>query len=104
MFKKHEEELFDHAVDYSLNYIEYNQLFFSFQDHGIYFGTASSSTYSSTININLLNGEPFELKDLFRSGYAKVVSELAISRIRNSVSKTLRKCMMIKSFISKTGS
>ncbi|MCK5860413.1 DUF3298 and DUF4163 domain-containing protein [Abyssibacter sp.] len=76
LFNNHEKEQFDHVSDYDLKSNKNNIISFTFIDHGVYVGAATSVTHSSSLNINLVNGAPFELKDLFRSGYHTFLSDL----------------------------
>lgn len=76
VYNNHEEDMFDHVVTYKVISLEYDILSISFEDSGVYVGAATSQTISVTLNINLSTGEPFELKDLFRSGYKEPLLQL----------------------------
>lgn len=76
LLKGHEEAYSDHESRYELKSNINNIISFTFEDNGEYVGAVTSFTDNSSLNINLVNGAPFELKDLFRSNYKKLLSSL----------------------------
>lgn len=82
VYNNHEDDLFDHVVTYNVISLEYDMLSVALEDNGAYVGAATSVTASATLNINLSTGEPFELKDLFRSGYQKPLLQLVKMKAR----------------------
>lgn len=76
----HPNEYFDHAADFNVVSLESNTLVISYEDSGVYVGAATSATINKNIVLNLKNGERFELKDLFRSGYQEPLHELVKAR------------------------
>lgn len=76
----HRNEHFDHVADFHVVSLESNTLVIAHEDGGLYVGAATSATINKNIVLNLQNGEPFELKDLFRAGYQKVLYQLVQAR------------------------
>lgn len=76
----HVSEHFDHVGNYEVVYLKDNTLSLLMEDGGIYVGAATSATTVKTLVLNLENGERFELKDLFRSGYQKSLLSLVKQR------------------------
>jgi hypothetical protein len=76
----HASENFDHAATYEVIYLKDNTLSLLMEDGGIYVGAATSATIVKTLVLNLQNGERFELKDLFRSGFQKPLLSLVKER------------------------
>lgn len=60
----------------------------SMEDGGAYLGAATSATISMTLVVNLLNGERFELKDLFRAGFQQPLLALVRDRAFCDPAKT----------------
>ncbi|MCC7700357.1 DUF3298 and DUF4163 domain-containing protein [Janthinobacterium sp. EB271-G4-7A] len=76
----HMSEHLDHVANYEVVYIKDNTLSLIMEDGGIYVGAATSVSTVKTLVFNLENGERFELKDLFRSGYQKSLLSLVKQR------------------------
>jgi len=77
---EHVNENLDHVGNYQLINLKNNMLSLLMEDGGIYVGAATSVTAVKTLVLNLQNGERFELKDLFRSGYQKPLLSLVKTR------------------------
>jgi hypothetical protein len=75
----HKNENFDHSLGFSLISLAYNTMALSFEAGGVYLGAATSATINKTLSINLKNGEPYQLKDVFRAGFKDALVRLATS-------------------------
>ncbi len=84
----HESENFDHVGTYELINLKDNTLSLLMEDGGVYVGAATSVTAVKTLVLNLKNGERFELKDLFRSGYQQPLLSLLKARAYCDAEKT----------------
>lgn len=73
IYADHKNELYNHGTDFTIIALEYDTLSLEFEDGGAYLGAATGVTYNKNLNINLKNGEIYELKDVFRSSYRKAL-------------------------------
>lgn len=76
----HHNENFDHAADFRIVSLESNTLVISYEARGAYVGAATGDTINKNLVLNLINGERFELKDLFRSSYQEPLYKLVKER------------------------
>ena len=76
----HLNEHFDHVANFNVISLESNTLIITYEAGGLYVGAATSATFNKNIVLNLQNGEPFELKDLFRAGYQELLYQLVKAR------------------------
>jgi len=76
----HKSESFDHVATYEVLSLRDNILSLLMEDGGVYVGAATSATMVKTLVLNLENGERFELKDIFRSGFQKALLPLVKER------------------------
>ncbi len=83
-YADHKNEMYNHSTDFTIIALEYDTLALEFEDGGAYLGAATGVTYNKNLNINLKNGEIYELKDIFRSSYREML--LPIVR-KNAVCK-----------------
>lgn len=76
----HQIEYFDHVASFEVVSLEANTAVIFLEDGGIYLGAATGATINKTIVLNLINGERFELKDLFRANYKEQLYKLVRQR------------------------